>query len=86
MYAHILDDACERVGTQRKLAEILGVTEAAVWQVRKGRRAIPARWCPLIEEATKGAIKCEKLRPDIKWQVLRLRSRRPRKAEGKEAE
>ena len=35
------------------------------------RTRVPAEYCPLIEEATGGAVRCEDLRPDVKWAVLR---------------
>ena len=79
MENRILLQASERLGSQRKLAILLGVTESAVSQVRKGRRPIPVRWCPLIEAATRGAVRCEDMRPDIEWGALRYR--RPRKTE-----
>jgi len=36
---------------------------------------VPAAYCPAIEKAT--GIRCEELRPDIEWGVLRGTSRRP---------
>lgn len=35
------------------------------------RDGVPAKYCPLIERATAGAVRCEDLRPDIAWCVLR---------------
>ena len=35
------------------------------------RRGVPAERCPAIERATNGAVRCEDLRPDIDWAVLR---------------
>ncbi len=35
------------------------------------RDGVPAKYCPLIERATGGAVRCEELRPDIEWGVLR---------------
>jgi DNA-binding transcriptional regulator YdaS (Cro superfamily) len=32
---------------------------------------VPAAHCPSIERATKGAVRCEDLRPDVDWAVLR---------------
>lgn len=31
----------------------------------------PAEYCPAIERATKGVVRCEDLRPDVDWSVLR---------------
>lgn len=62
---------CKYFGSQRKLAAVLGVTPAAIGHVANGRRPIPAEWCPIIEEATRGLYLCEFLRPDMKWSVVR---------------
>ena len=32
---------------------------------------VPAERCPAIEEATGGLVRCEDLRPDVRWDVLR---------------
>lgn len=31
----------------------------------------PAEYCPDIERATRGEVRCEELRPDVDWAVLR---------------
>lgn len=31
----------------------------------------PAEYCPALERATRGAVRCEDLRPDVDWAVLR---------------
>lgn len=38
------------------------------------RNRVPAEYCPLIERATTGAVRCEDLRPDIAWDVLRMQA------------
>ena len=63
--------AVEIVGNQQKLATYLTVTPGAINAVCKGRRGVPARWAPLIERATGGAVRCEQLRPDIDWAIVR---------------
>jgi DNA-binding transcriptional regulator YdaS (Cro superfamily) len=55
------------------------VTKGAVWQWLDDGRKVPAEHCPAIERATDGAVRCEELRPDIDWAVLR-RSRRVSRA------
>ncbi|HRT10468.1 MAG TPA: helix-turn-helix domain-containing protein [Candidatus Paceibacterota bacterium] len=57
-------------GTQAALAKAIGVVPQVVnnWQ-RRGN--IPAEYCPAIERATAGQVKCEDLRPDVDWSVLR---------------
>ena len=53
------------------MATLLGVTKAAVNQWKDAGRKVPAEHCPLIERATGGVVRCEHLRPDIEWAVLR---------------
>lgn len=71
MKNYILDSVCKHFGTQKALAEALGVTKGMVSNVVNGRRPIPAHWCPIIESETAGAFVCEQLRPDIQWHVVR---------------
>lgn len=35
------------------------------------RNRVPAEYCPLIERETGGQVRCEDLRDDIAWGVLR---------------
>lgn len=65
--------AIECVGRADTLAKALGVTPAAIYQWRSGVRPIPANRCPDIEAATEGRVRCEELRPDVRWSVLRDR-------------
>jgi len=39
----------------------------ANWKIR----SVPAEYCPSIEHATNGLVRCEDLRPDVAWSVLR---------------
>lgn len=64
-------DAYKQVGGQAVLAREIGAAPAFVYQWATGRRSVPAEFCPKIERATHGAIRCEELRPDIEWSVLR---------------
>ncbi|RST54125.1 transcriptional regulator [Variovorax sp. DXTD-1] len=66
--------ACEVLGSQTALAKALEVTPAAVNQWISGARPIPAEKCPAIERATKGQVRCEDLRPDVAWDVLRMQA------------
>lgn len=63
-----IERAFDRAGGMASLARMLGRTRAAAnhW---KGR--VPAELCPDIELFT--GVKCEELRPDVKWYVLRRR-------------
>ena len=44
---------------------------ATVYQWTKTR--VPAERCPQIEQATTGMVRCEDLRPDVQWGVLRCK-------------
>ena len=57
-----LDRAIEKVGSQTKLAELLGVRKQAIakWRIR-----IPAERVLGIEAATGGHVSRHELRPDI---------------------
>lgn len=64
--------AADIVGGQAALAALLGYQDRKpVWQWFSDERRIPAEKCPLIERATKGQVRCEELRPDVAWDVLR---------------
>jgi len=64
---HPVDRAARQAGGRRALALELRVTEAAIgnWKAR----GVPAEHCPAIEGLT--GVRCEELRPDIGWSVLR---------------
>lgn len=64
-----IQEAISIAGSVTKLAKELGVTPQAVCFWRDGRRETPADKCPLIERMT--GVSCERLRPDVAWQVLR---------------
>ena len=51
------------------LAADIGATAQRLSNWRK--RGVPADQCPAIERATGGAVRCEDLRPDVDWAVLR---------------
>lgn len=73
---HPIDEAADILGSQNALATALGVTKGAVSQWKEAGRKVPAEHCPAIERLTSGRVRCESLRPDIAWDVLRL----PRRA------
>jgi len=54
-----------------RLAERLGFSPVLLSQWGTGKRQVPAEHCPAIERATGGAVRCEDLRPDVEWSVLR---------------
>jgi DNA-binding transcriptional regulator YdaS (Cro superfamily) len=69
-----LDKAAEIIGSQTALANLLAVSKGAVSQWKEPGRRVPAEYCPLIERATGGVVRCEDLRPDMAWDVLRLQA------------
>jgi DNA-binding transcriptional regulator YdaS (Cro superfamily) len=69
MNTHI-QRAIRIVGSQSALATACGVTQAAVSKWLRGGQ-VPAERCIQIEGATHGEVRCEDLRPDIDWGVLR---------------
>jgi DNA-binding transcriptional regulator YdaS (Cro superfamily) len=56
---------------QVELARALGVTPGAVNQWLTDRTVITEGRCIQIEAATNGLVRCEDLRPDVQWSVLR---------------
>lgn len=60
-----IDRAAEILGSQQKLADLLGVTKGAVNQWRLPGRNVPVDHCPAIERAT--GVACEDLREDLNW-------------------
>lgn len=65
-----ISKAAEIIGSRTALASVVGVSRGAVWQWEHERR-IPAEHCPSIERATKGAVRCEEMRPDVDWAYIR---------------
>ena len=66
-----IERACKACGSATKLAGHLNKTPQFISQLVKGARPVPAELCPAIERATGGAVRCEDLRPDVDWGVLR---------------
>jgi DNA-binding transcriptional regulator YdaS (Cro superfamily) len=65
-----LEKAYQVAGSQTTLARAIGVVPQVVnnWH-RRGN--VPAEYCPRIERATHGVVRCEELRPDVDWAYLR---------------
>lgn len=64
-----IEQACDLVGSQRKLSALLGVKPAAVNQWCLGRRPVPVHHCKAIDGATNGQVTCKDLRPDD-WHLI----------------
>ncbi|PRP68593.1 hypothetical protein BUE93_21365 [Chromobacterium amazonense] len=60
----------QAAGGPAVVADELRISYSAVtnWSVRK---SIPAAYCPTLERLTNGAWRCEQMRPDVEWEVLR---------------
>lgn len=64
--------AAELLGGQAAVALACGFPDRRhVWPWFNTDRRVPAEHCPAIERATAGAVRCEELRPDVQWGVLR---------------
>lgn len=64
-----IDHAAKCLGSQRILAELIGVTPGAVSQWKTA--GVPVEHCPRIERLTAGAVRCEEMRPEVDWAYLR---------------
>lgn len=61
----------ETRGAAAQLARALGVSSVIVSHWVTGVKPVSAERCLDIERVTGGAVRCEELRPDIAWSVLR---------------
>lgn len=71
-----LNRAIREAGGISALARELGLSGHAVihqWRINR----VPAEHCPAIEAATGGVVRCEELRPDVPWHVLRQNAGNP---------
>ena len=64
------------VKRQSELAKEVRAHPVLISQWASGKRRVPAEYCPAIERATGGAVRCEDLRPDVDWAYLRRSARR----------
>lgn len=65
-----LNKAIAIFGSQSELSRAIGTDQQTVYNWLK-RQNVPAERCPAIERATGGVVRCEDLRPDVDWAVLR---------------
>ena len=64
---------------QSALAAAIGVKQQHVYNwINRGNGRVPAEYCPSIELATGGKVRCEALRPDVLWAVVRGKAVRGR--------
>ena len=66
-----ISKAIDVAGGVAPLAAAIQVPVQSVYFWRSGGRRVPSDYCPRIEEATGGQVRCEDLRPDVRWDVLR---------------
>jgi len=62
-----LDEACEIVGSQAKLARLIGVTPAQLNQWMAEKRPIPDDKAVAIEFEVEGRVEVERLCPAFTW-------------------
>lgn len=60
------EEVVAKFGGQSAMARHFNLTP---WAVSKWKTRIPAERCPEIEKQT--GVRCERLRPDIDWAILR---------------
>lgn len=65
-----LKKAVEIMGSQTALANAIKASPQTVnnW-FRRGK--VPAEYCPAIEKATHGKVRCEELQPRVDWSFIR---------------
>lgn len=67
-----LQRAVDLLNGQAALAAAIGVKQQNVWNwLNRAGGIPPAEFCPAIERATEGKVRCEELRPDVAWDVVR---------------
>lgn len=66
---HPIEKAAEVAGSEKALADHLGVTKAAVWQWKQSGRRTPIEHCAAIERICGHAVTRRELRPDD-WQAI----------------
>jgi DNA-binding transcriptional regulator YdaS (Cro superfamily) len=53
------------LGSQRAMADVVGVKQPSVNEILKYGKKVPAEWCLPIERATHGKVTRYDLRPDL---------------------
>jgi DNA-binding transcriptional regulator YdaS (Cro superfamily) len=69
-----IDRAIKHFGSQAAMASALRVSQPTISEWLRGERRVPAERCPEIERETQGVVRCEDLRPDVAWDVLRMQT------------
>lgn len=66
---HPIEKAAEIAGSEKALADRLGVTKAAVWQWKQEGRKTPIEHCAAIERISGAVVTRRELRPDD-WESI----------------
>lgn len=61
-------------GSLSALSAAIGAHAPDVSRWASGERRVPAEHCPAIELETGGLVRCEEMRPDVLWNVLRKKA------------
>lgn len=69
---HPLEVAGGIVGSQLRLAKLLGVSKGALSQWKLPGRVVPEKYCGPIERLTGGRVDCETIRSDVDWGIYRM--------------
>lgn len=80
MTTSAIERAIKCFGSQSAMASRLGLSQPTISEWLRGDRQVPAERCPVIERETSGAVRCEDLRPDVAWDVLRMQIAPKRRA------
>lgn len=67
--SEFLPIAAAAAGGATAFLAALGVSSQIVHNWKS--RGVPVERCPDIERVSGGAVRCEQLRPDVKWEVVR---------------
>lgn len=65
-----IEKAVELCGSQKKLAQKLGVTQQLISYAIQGKRRLSVINAIKIEKVTNGEVKRKEIRPDIDWNEL----------------
>ena len=77
MNTEAIRSACDIIGSQARVAAMLGVTPGAVNQWCTGRRDVPLSKAIQLEGVTNGAVTVEQLKPEIRFTHVRNGSEKP---------
>jgi DNA-binding transcriptional regulator YdaS (Cro superfamily) len=71
---NVIERAIKHFGSQAAMASALKLSQPTISEWLRGERRVPAERCPEIERETGGVVRCEELRPDVAWDVLRMQA------------